>query len=182
MISWRAFGASRDCADKDAQIKKMQDAIYEMAEENVKMKKKMLKYAAQANAQKWSSEDVRAHVEHLRIEITKMVSVNNDLRREVNNLKSHKAMLQQETGRMKKRLNVARHIFQEDIQKDQIPVRLSNALEKDDINTYADLLEISEAELLRTPNIARKSLQYLREHIQSKFPEYYYAFNFMVDQ
>ena len=43
MISWRAFGASRDCADKDAQIKKLQDTIYEMAEQNIKMEKKMLK-------------------------------------------------------------------------------------------------------------------------------------------
>ena len=182
MISWRAFGASRDCADKDAQIKKLQDTIYEMAEQNIKMEKKMLKYAAQANAQQWSSEDVRAHVEHLRIEITKMVSVNNDLRREINNIKSHKAMLQQETGLMKKRLTVARDLFNECIQKDQIPVRLRNALKNDDIYTYADLLEISEAELVRTPNIGRKSLQYLREHIQYKFPEYYYAFNFMVNQ
>jgi predicted nucleic acid-binding Zn-ribbon protein len=178
MISWRAFSTSRDCADKDAQIKKLQDTIYEMAEENVKMEKKMLKYAALSRKNIFGPSGF----EYLKQEVAHLGAVNMRLRDRLDKSNKKRELLQEEVEKLRKAFLVTGDFILENIEKNELSVRICNALNYNSMHTYADLLEVTASEFLRTPNIARKSLQDLRGHIKSKFPAHYSAFALMVDQ
>jgi len=178
MISWRAFSTSRDCADKDAQIKKLQDTIYEMAKENVKMEKKMLKYAALSRKNIFGPSGF----EYLKEEVAHLGAVNMRLRDRLNKSNKKRELLQTEVEKLRETFLATGNSIQENIEKNELPVRICNALNYNSMHTYADLLEVTASEFLRTPNIARKSLQDLRGHIKSKFPDHYAAFALMVDQ
>ena len=178
MISWRAFSGKRDCTDKDATIKKLQDTIYEMAEENVKMEKKMLKYAALSRKTIFSPDGFAC----LKDEIAHLGAVNMSLRDRLNKSIKKRDRLEREIDKLRRRLPLHSDLFEEQIEKNQLSVRLGNALNNCDKYTYADLLEVPASEILRTPNIGRKSLQDLKAQIKSKCPDQYSKFMFMVDQ
>jgi DNA-directed RNA polymerase alpha subunit len=56
------------------------------------------------------------------------------------------------------------------IKFDDLPVRAANALRNDRVSTYGDLLDKTEAELLRSPNFGRKSLVKIKEHLRKEVP------------
>ena len=56
------------------------------------------------------------------------------------------------------------------IKFDDLPVRAANALRNDRVSTYGDLLDKTQADLLRAPNFGRKSLVKIKEHLRKEVP------------
>lgn len=61
--------------------------------------------------------------------------------------------------------------FAKDIDMRILPTRVVNFLKNKNLLTYMDLLDKTEAEMLRTPNFGMGSLNDLREHLRDTFPK-----------
>lgn len=95
---------------------------------------------------------------------------------EIRRLKQDNLKLQQENRKLKVKLDILVNTnlpkeFEHEIIGDYLPIRVCNVLRSQSWHTYLDILDISEGRFLRTPNMGRKSIRALKEHLQSRFPE-----------
>lgn len=100
---------------------------------------------------------------------------------EIQRLKRDNHVLAKENRRLMVKLDMLVNTdlpkeFEQKISGDYLPIRVCNALRNENWDTYLDILDINEGRFLRTPNVGRRSVRALREHLQSKFPEKHHKF------
>ena len=100
---------------------------------------------------------------------------------EIRRLKQDNLKLQQENRKLKVKLDILVNTnlpkeFEQKISGDYLSIRVRNVLRNESWDTYLDILDVSEVRLLRTPNMGRKSIRALKEHLQSKFPDKHHKF------
>lgn len=159
MLNWGKPKHCNECQNKDALINNLQQAIYMMAKDLA---------AAEFERDK-------AHSELRKRPIVKDVNTSDEHLLKVNRLMNQMSKLIDENKRLRKKYDLIVDSelpleLTKDIRKSKLPVRLANLLRNEFITSYVDLVDYTEAQLLRTPNFGVKTLKVLKEHLISEFP------------
>lgn len=100
---------------------------------------------------------------------------------EIRRLKKDNLDLTNENHKLQKKLdklikdNLPKE-FDQRIGGDHLPIRAYNVLRNNFWETYTDILDVTEHDLIRKPNMGKRTLKLLKEHLQYKFPDKYHKF------
>jgi len=167
MLKWMKEKHCGQCASKNLQITKLQQALYEMAEDANKAE---VYY-------KEKVEELRERLIKRKIDTTdgnysRLIKALETIRHQREQINS----LNRENARLKRKIDFIMDKplpaeLANDIDMRMLPQRVVNFLKNQKLLTYMDLVDKPEAEMLRTPNFGRKSLNQLRNHLREKFPK-----------
>lgn len=161
MFNWGKSKHCKQCKDKDVLIGHLQETIHTMAQDAVA-----------------AEEKNKQLLKELRDRPTlKEVDTGSENFLVINRLMNEKSRLLEENNRLRGRYDfIANNSLPSELNRDimtnALPARLSNLFKSEMIESYVDLVDKTEAELLRTPNFGVKTLKVLKEHLISEFPDF----------
>ena len=169
MLKWIRERHCGQCFSKGLQITKLQQALHTMAEDANELDKTIQNLRYKLRTREVNTGD-RDFLEK------------NELMRTIRELKEIIKGLREENARLNRKVQFITEEplpaeFTQDIELRNLNTRIVNFLKNEKILSYMDLLDKSEAEILRTPNFGRSSLNILKAHLREKFHEHQANFN-----
>lgn len=156
------------CSNKEEQIIKLQNTLGFVVQANLKMKAEHdveLSKLREKLASKYANSETF-------LKMNKYFNENERLKERVKRLERKIELINGDLSAIK---------FISKIEIKELPTRTANALLNGHIISYFDLMDQTEAELLRARNFGRGSLSALKAHIRSKFPQDFNRFSLFKD-
>lgn len=179
MLNWGKNEACNLCAIKDEQIEHWKNVSWQASENSATQQRSFLEVLKEL--EKWAAK-IRAHNDHNGLNAKYAVALKENQRLE--------KVLEQRDDHIEKLTRLLDLYRKDDLQSDflakikdeNFPVRLKNALTNHEIKTYADLMDMSSAQVLCIPNLGRRSFWLLKKHLQDKFGDRCSYFKMLEDQ